>query len=96
MKKWSNEEIAELRSVVSRHVIVSDGIRAFMATHPDRSFQACSHVLYRKNKNNIAQEEPAAVALVPTSESLVEMKSGTEKKSFWKKLVSLFIKPKAI
>lgn len=94
MKKWSNEEIAALKATALNHKSVSDGIRAFMATHPDRSFQACSHVLYRKNKSDIAQEGLAAVALGPANESPIETKCTTEKKSFWKKIVSMFIKRK--
>lgn len=105
MKKWSNEEIAALKDAVIEHNNVSKGIRAFMITHPERSFQACSHVIYRRPKDtdgpeNVVMHEipvapavPAAGALKPAS---TEAPSIPEKKSFWKKLIGLFIKPKTV
>jgi len=92
MKKWSNEEIAELKRTVMEHDTVSKGIRAFIITHPERSFQACSHVIYRKQKDEELHEVPAAVAAEVVNEASIEAPSIPEKKSFWKKLISLFIK----
>lgn len=94
MKKWSNEEIAELKRTVVEHGTVSQGIRAFMITHPERSFQACSHVIYRKQRDEEIHEVPAAAEVV--NKASTEAPSIPEKKSFWKKLIGLFIKSKAV